>query len=88
LGGFRRAVFAGVTLKIAVPSPTSPSVAFAAGRVTLLNTQVLSGSNRCPVGKRWCGYSDPAATPQALLFKSADLLSWSFVTVFWSAAKW
>jgi hypothetical protein len=45
---------------------------------------VLIGSNKCPAAQPWCGYADAGATPQALLFKSTDLLQWSFASVFWA----
>ena len=42
---------------------------------------VLSGSNVCDNGGNWCGYAK--GTPQSLLFSSADLVNWSFKSVFW-----
>lgn len=49
---------------------------------------LLSGSNKCIEnnGKPWCGYGSATSTPQALLFRSSDLVSWEFVNVFWSGA--
>ena len=47
---------------------------------------VLTGSNKCPAAKPWCGYGFDRATPQALLFRSTDLITWKFQSVFWSGA--
>ena len=34
---------------------------------------VLSGTNRCPKSKPWCGYADPDASAQAILFRCVAL---------------
>jgi sucrose-6-phosphate hydrolase SacC (GH32 family) len=44
----------------------------------------LVGGNKCPEGSPpWCGDMLPAATPQALLFRSDSLTQWEFVSVLW-----
>lgn len=44
----------------------------------------LVGGNKCPAGSpAWCGDLLPAATPQALLFRSDNLTVWEYVSVFW-----
>ena len=49
---------------------------------------VLEGAGRCPdkgaLSRPWCGWQDDpnTTTPQALLFKSKDSISWEYVGVF------